>query len=387
MNQRKTILIVTTRFPWPLDDGFANKNYYLIKGLSCKYEIDLCVIQDGDVTKESLNKITPFCRSIEIFKPSILEKVIGFLRAICFCTPFQMALFYSQKAMQYVENKRKFADVSICSVIRSAQYFPLSSESVIYDLADNLGEIYIRDSIKFHGIKRWMYYTDGIRIKKYQDSLVKARVPIFLFNKEEVKKLNSKNVSVAPHGVNPVLFESIKPSDEIKDGVVFFGRMNVETNLRSVIWFINNILVALPPSIKLYIIGAKPTQELLLLSKENKRIEVLGFIDNPYPMLKGAIASICPIQMGGGIQNKIIESQAVGALTIANSLAIKAFENISESGLLVADSIPEWVDTISQAYRNPYEFEINREMGANYAKKYFSWDSYLSVIEKAIERN
>ena len=41
MKFKKDINIITTRFPWPRNNGFANKNYWLIKNLSKIYNVHL----------------------------------------------------------------------------------------------------------------------------------------------------------------------------------------------------------------------------------------------------------------------------------------------------------------------------------------------------------
>ena len=69
----------------------------------------------------------------------------------------------------------------------------------------------------------------------------------------------------------------------------------------------------------------------------------MGFVDDPYPLIKGSIASICPIQIGGGIQNKVIESMALGVNTLVSPIASTAFKDFEKTGLMLCSNPQEWV--------------------------------------------
>jgi glycosyltransferase involved in cell wall biosynthesis len=168
------------------------------------------------------------------------------------------------------------------------------------------------------------------------------------------------------------------------DGVVIFGKMNFEPNVQSVFWFANHVLEKLPPHIKLYVIGTEPSSRLFRLAHLNPRIEIMGFIENPYPLIKGAIANISPIQMGGGIQNKVIEGLAIGALGLLSPLAARPMKNIEASGLIVCKTPEDWVNIIIRASKNPEFYGKNRLVGREYARANFSWEAYCRDIKSGI---
>jgi glycosyltransferase involved in cell wall biosynthesis len=166
-----------------------------------------------------------------------------------------------------------------------------------------------------------------------------------------------------------------------------FGRMNVETNLQAAKWFINNILESLPINMYFYIIGASPHKDLLDISKINKRVKVTGYLDDPYPLIKGAIASVCPITMGGGIQNKIIESMAIGSINIVSPLAAIPFDEKDNPGLIVANTNEEWSFYIKDIYTNKSKYEKNIMNGQSYARNHFSWKAYGDCHKSVLNNN
>lgn len=384
MNNKLKITLITTRFPWPLTNGFANKNYWLIKGLSKKFDIDLNVIQHHVVSESDFKQIKPFCKTINVFRPSLIDIVIGLVISLWKDWPFQLALYRSSKAISCIRNSLSNANLALVSVIRGIQYVSEYDGPIVCDFADSLGQIYLRDARRLPLIKRLIYMEEGRRMAKYEKSSISHVDQALFFNVDEAKYYGASNISISPHGVNPDLFEIKDVDTQCSDGVVIFGKMNFEPNAQSVFWFVKHVLHLLPSHIKLYVIGADPSANLVRLGNENPRVKVLGFVENPYPLIRGAIANISPIQMGGGIQNKVIEGLAIGALGILSPLAAIPMKNIEKSGLVVCRAPKEWVDTIKQAYSTPGYYDENRALGRDYAQAYFSWDAYCENVNNSI---
>lgn len=384
MTNKKKITLVTTRFPWPLTNGFANKNYWLIRGLSKKYDIDLHVIQNYAVSKSDIAQIKSFCKTINIFQPSLIDMAIGIAISFIKDRPFQLALYRSSKAMSRIRVSLANADLAFVSVVRGIQYVFDYDGPIVCDYADSLGQIYTRDAHHLSSIMRLIYMEEGRRMAKYEKLSIQRVNQALFFNEDEVKNYGATNIRLVPHGVNPDLFKIEDVDTSCADGVVIFGKMNFQPNVQSVFWFVNHVLEILPSPIKLYVIGADPSPKLLRLTNENPRVKVLGFIENPYPLIRGAIANISPIQMGGGIQNKVIEGLACGALGILSPLAAIPMKDIEKSGLVVCKCPEDWAETIVRAYSEPRYFDSNRALGKNYASKYFSWEAYCENVNNSI---
>jgi glycosyltransferase involved in cell wall biosynthesis len=381
----KKVVIVTTRFPWPLTNGFANKNYWLIRGLSKKFLIDLHVIQRAPVSLSDVENIKNFCHSVHIHRPSILDLVYRLVSVVLRDRPIQLALFWSYKAERAITSSLGDAYAALSSVIRGVQYLDGYSGPVIFDLADSLGQLYTRDANKLSGFKRFVYREEGRRMLKYEQYAVQRAGKTLFFNANEAAQFDPARVTVVPHGVDPALFEIDEKDLQYSDGVVIFGRMNFEPNVHAAEWFFENVLGHLPSHIKLYIVGADPSPRVIRLAERNSRVVVTGFVDDPYPMLRGAIACVCPIQIGGGIQNKVIEGLAIGAVGLISPLAAQPMQDIESSGLVVCHSPEEWARNIMAVYQCPHSLNVNRALGREYAKKNFSWDAYAYVVTQSIE--
>jgi glycosyltransferase involved in cell wall biosynthesis len=385
MISKRRLILVTSRFPLPLTSGFAIKNYWLIKGLSVHFSIDLFIIQRKKVTDEDRCEIEKYCNSVQIFKPRLIDYILGLIRSLVNDLPIQLSLFYSADARNHIRQALLSADLALSSVIRGYQYLEQYDGPIFCDLADSLGQLYLRDGNKFQGVKRFVYLEEGRRMLNYENSLVARSKRTFFFNVNEAAYFRPDKVAIVPHGVNPRLFEVNESSSQFSDGVVLFGKMNFEPNVQAAEWFVENILEKLPAHIRFYIIGADPCSRILKLQETNPRVIVTGYLSDPYIGIRSSIANVCPIQIGGGIQNKVIEGLAVGALTFVSPLAALPFQNIETSGLIVCATPEDWIRYITIASMQPDDFCCNRVKGREYARKYFSWDSYISSVVQSIE--
>ena len=342
-------------------------------------------MQQKNVTDSDLDMVKNYCNSIKIYRPTLFDILTGLLSSLMHNLPFQLALFQSFRAKKSIEADLSNSSIVLCSVIRGVQYLNSYSGRLVCDLADSLGQVYLRDSIKFRGLKKLIYREEGLRMLKYEKSVVSRANQTLFFNPNEASYYDGSAVSVVPHGVDSRLLALDFSNSNYADGVVIFGKMNFEPNVNAVEWFIENVLLSLPNHIKLYVVGADPSARITKLANQNSRVIVTGFVDDPYPSLRGAIANICPIQMGGGIQNKVIEGLAIGALGLVSPLAADPMPEIENSGLIVCDEPNQWVQAIMEADANRKIYESNRAIGRVYAQKHFSWESYIVAVKNSID--
>ena len=88
----KKILIVTTKFPFPLFSGDKLRIYNIFKYLSKKNKIDLIYTEP----KENFHKKIKFINKTIFVKTHILEKYFNILLFFIKVKPLQVGYFFSQ---------------------------------------------------------------------------------------------------------------------------------------------------------------------------------------------------------------------------------------------------------------------------------------------------
>ena len=97
------ILVVLSRFPYPLEKGDKLRAYHQIKGLSQKNEIVLFALSDIWVNEESKKHLKQFCADIKLVQLSPLILLFNLLRSLFKNIPFQVGYFYSSKAQKELD--------------------------------------------------------------------------------------------------------------------------------------------------------------------------------------------------------------------------------------------------------------------------------------------
>lgn len=367
--------------------GFETKNFHLIKELSKYFEVSAHFIQHTIPDARQINALEEFCR-VQIHIPTIIDIGYGVFKNFVTGDPLESALYFSSQAHSKINEDLKTTDVAICSVIRTSDYIEGFEGATIFDLADSRGQFYMNNIKLSKGWRRLLYQIEAPRLLRKEKLLVENSSGVLFFNKIEAELYSgSNNVHVVPHGVNEEAFKCEGVDPIYSDGLSFIGKLNVAHNVDMILWFVSHVLPILPKKIKLYLIGSAPKSSLVKLVEQNPRVVILGYLDNPYIVLRSSIASICPLQTGGGIQNKIIESMASGALVLANSRAMFPFENFQDSGVIVCDSPREWADMIIELMEMPSRHYFRRAMGRDYAKSRFSWQAYGELVRRVLNNS
>ena len=93
---RKKIVVMSSRFPFPLEKGDKLRAYYLIKELSKYYDICLFALNEQEPKSKWMEALSPYCLHIRTGVISKNRSIFNLLRLKK--TPFQVAYFYDNKA-------------------------------------------------------------------------------------------------------------------------------------------------------------------------------------------------------------------------------------------------------------------------------------------------
>jgi glycosyltransferase involved in cell wall biosynthesis len=174
-------------------------------------------------------------------------------------------------------------------------------------------------------------------------------------NSEEALYWNKfGNVYTLPHGITDDILNHHKTDKSFSKSIVFIGRMDYQPNIDAVLWFCNNVLINLNEDIKFYIIGGYPTESICKLKDKHKNIEIMGYVNDPYTIIKSCICTISPMQSGGGLQTKILIAMALESIVVSTSLPVKAIDSaVNNVNILVEDNPLKFANIINHIYEFP----------------------------------
>lgn len=389
---QKTILMLSTRIPYPLTAGFRIKIYTESKYFKRDgYIVDLMYIgslEEYNKYKEPLHAVFRHVYRIERSKPEIARNVVCniFKRDI----PFQVVLYKNSKfKKQFLKIKDNY-DFIIGNHIRTAEYLKLADpEKVILDLHDAISYNYKNAMHVVSGIKKLVYRIEYPRVLNYECNIVGGLQKVVIISQDDKNWLEQngadiRNVCVIPTGVRDDIKDQKEDYKKDAPAICFLGKMSYQPNADAVLWFAKNVLPALEKKIldiRFYVMGIEPSKEVYSLTKDS-HIIVTGFIDNPYAVMKRCMATVVPIQNGAGLQNKAMESMLVGTPVIASPIAAEGLHAETGKAFLLAEKPAEYVDAFLKLYQKP---DLRKQIGSagrTHVLKNFTWQSIAEKWEK-----
>ncbi len=386
---KKKLVIILSRFPFPLDKGDKLRAYYQLIEFSKTFDVTLICTTDKRIPKKAIEEIRKYCINIHIIKLSYLSIVFNLFLNLLNGKPFQVGYFYSSKNKSYIQKvlKNVQPDHIFCQLIRVSEYVKNYHDCPkTIDYMDALSKGIERRIENANLITKWFFKSEFQRLVEYERKIFEYfeyRLIISEQDRNYILHPDRAKIKCIPNGVGPHFFEKI---DEQKKEftLVFIGNLNYPPNIQAVRFIIEEILPLCPSDSSLLLSGANPHSSIEKLVKNNKNVKLTGWVEDiRTSYLKGKIF-IAPMFIGTGQQNKLLEAMALGIPCITTSLANNAIGGTNEKDILVANSKEEFVSKIQQLLKNESLYNSIQENSQNYVKSNFNWENSTLQIKQLI---
>ncbi|WP_196137731.1 glycosyltransferase [Aliikangiella sp. G2MR2-5] len=186
------------------------------------------------------------------------------------------------------------------------------------------------------------------------------------------KSFNIKNTTVLPIILD---VPGCKRGFDDRKDIAFIGGYQHTPNVDAVLYFFENIWAEVKrsiPGIKFYVIGSKPTKELLRLSEKDEDIIVTGFVEELDPYLDRLRLTIAPLRFGAGIKGKVGSSLSYGVPCITSKVASEGMGLKNGRDILMSSTDEEFVQNLLSAYSDKVLWEKLSTNGIQFVKENYS---------------
>jgi len=386
------ILFLAHSFPYPPDEGIKLMSYNLIKEFSKKNKVILLSFIN-QTEKKYIKNIRNFCEILETVEHTIPRSFFNRCYNLLFeKNPFFTFQFFSE---DFVNKLNKLIDETKPDVIHfdfidTIMYIDYIKKDIpcIFFPHDAFS-MYLYGNISgekklFRKFYTFLQYKRTVRYEKIMLPKFDKIVVVSPRDKQWLNKLLPDiNISVIPNGVDCDYF---KPMDIEKDhpSLIFRGIMDFLPNVDAVVYFYNVIFPLIKkriPEIKFYIVGKNPTKEILKFSKDNSVI-VTGYVEDIRPYLAKSTVNVCPMRIGSGIKNKILESMAMGVPSVATSIACAGIDVKDGENIFIADTPIDFVNRVCMLINNKDLWKIISKNSREFVIKNYTWKRAAENFEK-----
>jgi glycosyltransferase involved in cell wall biosynthesis len=165
--------------------------------------------------------------------------------------------------------------------------------------------------------------------------------------------------------------------------ILFIGNMRTNANQDMVFNFVDNIfplVIERIPNAKFFIVGAQPPKSVKNLEKKVKGVYVTGKVTSTNLFFEKAAVSVCPVRVGAGMQNKILESMAHGipvVTTIQGAESIIDLDETNQTIIKVSETNIDFANSVCSFLTSDKLREQYGICAREYVENKFKWESQL----------
>ncbi|WP_175695642.1 glycosyltransferase [Burkholderia ambifaria] len=351
---KKKLLVLTPRFPYPVIGGDKLRIYHLCRVLSRRFSLTLLsMCESDDEMHAALPDDGVFDRVERVFL-SRRRSYLNTLLALPTRTPLQVAYYRSRAFAAAVARLLPSHDGAFVHLVRCAEYVRKSDKPRVLEMTDAISLNYsrVKQLRRARGLKSRVFGIEAKRLLDYERTIVDDFDLSVLVSRTDRDYLfpgqPAKKVMVCSNGVDlsglPYTARSI--ASRI---LIFIGDMRTVQNQDMCHYFAEAVLPLLRKraDYRFRIVGSI-APVLAERFRAYDGVDVTGRVESVAQAASDGAIGVCPMRIGAGVQNKILEYMALGLPVVTTSLGHEGLGAQSGRDLLIADTPEEFVDRIEQ---------------------------------------
>ena len=382
------LVVILSRVPWPLDKGDKLRAYHQIRELSKHHSIELIALNDAHLHENAKSELSKYCKEIHIVKLSKSGIFLNLIKAFFTSKPLQIGYFYSASAHAKIKAiiAKANPDHIYGQLVRVAEYMRSERVSTTLDYQDALSAGLLRRKKKSQGIKRFIFDMEYRRLAKYESEVMQNFTNTTIITEQDrelIQHPEHDKIVVVPNGVDMEFFHPMEM--EKTYDVVFTGNMNYPPNVMAAKFLVNEILPLIKQQkqdAKVLIAGASPHPSVRTLASES--VTVSGWLDDIRTAYASSKVFVAPMQIGTGLQNKLLEAMAMKIPSVTSDLANAALRANTQSEIKVASAQDKeaFAQHILELLTNESAAQQQADAAHQFVLKNYSWKSSVDILNR-----
>lgn len=383
---KKSILILSSVMPYPLDNGGAVRIYHLCKLLSEKYDFYLIADVENEIPLHLYQGNLPF------FKEIVPVYSSGYPGRLKIFHPYPRDVLYHRrpffkKALKVLLERRKY-DLIQVDYAQCGHYFPLLPKNVprLIVAHDACIKSYQRlYKILPFGLKKVGMLVEYWKMKLYEGFVYRKYDLVITLSKSDEELLSQifpqLRFETLPQGVDCQFFKPLQEGRPFAPSLIFVGNFKHLPNLDCAQILLFDLFPTLKkdfPELKCILIGGNLPPSFNL----EKDVIYTGFIGDIRPYFKPGAVFVAPIRLGAGMRSKILEAMAMGVPVVASEIAFEGIEIKDGISAFIANCKEDLVEKIKLLLGNINLYRQISEQASSFVLKNHCWSK---IAEKQDE--
>ena len=380
-------MFLTSRVPFPLEKGDKLRAYHQMKTMSKRHDVYLISLGEEPLTEAAKEELTTFCSEVWVYHSSFLSRVFNIIVSWWSGHPFQVGYFFNAGADLFV--KRKIAKIApdhiFVQLVRMAEYVKgINHLPKSLDYMDSFSTGMLRRKEKEQSWKKVFFDWEYKRLANYERAVFKHFNHHFIISEQDRDSMDlpeKDQILIIPNGVDDAFFQA--NAQEATHELLFTGNMSYAPNVAAVCTIVNDILPLVwekLPHCKLMIAGANPSPEVKAL--EGKNVTVTGWLDDIRTAYHSGMICLAPLDIGTGLQNKLLEAMSMELPCITSSLTNNALGATHGKEIIITDTPEESAAAVVDLLQHEAKRVQIGKAGKEFVKATYNWEAISLQLEK-----
>ena len=378
------VLFITPYVPGPV----RTRAFGFVRALHSRgHLVTVCALQTDDASADA---VRPFCDAVHVVPHSRARAVVNCARALPTPTPLWAAYCVSPQMADTVKRlcAAQTFDVAHVEHFRASSFArALPPElPIVYDAVDCLTDLQAQlcRLPSRSAVSRLLSWEEWLKLRTFEPRVTQSFANVICTTQAEASALGRG--TPVPNGVDLDGYDADAPYPA-NANVVFTGKMSYAPNADAAVWFTQSVwpLVrrALPHA-TFTVAGSAPTKAVQRLTSPKLGIVVTGRVPDLRPYLDAATVAVCPLRVGVGVQNKVLEAMAAGRAVVVSPLAASGLAG--NTPLRVAEGAGEFADAVIDLLTHPRDAETLGRAVRQFVQTHHDWNTSASALETVYRR-
>ena len=341
----KTILLISRCPPYPLHFGDRLIIWHLARELAGRdHTIDLLALFDREDDPQKIKEYRVFFRHIELVRESRRSGQAYLRRLLDPSARFAKSadMSFSPELWRQIERhlQRYNYDVAHCfGSVSVYDFHPLVADVANLITPYESHALYLESAARQGQLSARLRLPVVRRLERFMFTPYDRTVVIAEKDRDMLLSLQSQlPVDVIPNGIELGRFP-LHDEGRDRETLLLVGNFEYRPNQDAARLLIGQVMPAIwkqMPQTQLQLVGNNPPDWMLNLA--DSRIVVTGRVPDVQPYLARATAFICPLRMGAGLKNKVLEALAMGIPVVATPLSVDGIKVEHGRSAIIAEA-------------------------------------------------
>lgn len=399
----KDLLLLTQRMPFPPNKGEKIRQFHILQHLRRSHRVHLGCLIDDPNDRQYIDECRALCTSSFIGLMDSPAAKLGYIRGLLTGEPLSFSYFWRQDLAHWVasllrEVRPETAIVCSSNMAPYVLHSPDRPRRLIIDYTDVDSDKFREYAATMRQPKKWLFQREArLVLQRDRAAALEADFGTFVTDPEArlfqaLAPESAAKMRAIGNGVDAEYFTPDAAYSPLYDlahpHFVFTGTMDYWPNIDAVIWFADAIFPLICkriPDARFIIVGANPSADVMRLASR-PGISVTGRVADVRPYIAHGAASIAPIRIARGIQNKVLEAMAMARPVITASPAFEGITATPGKELILADDPKSFAEAACGVVKGEIDGHSIGRAARECVLANYSWHAQMSKFDTLMDR-